>query len=299
MNKSKSSVTVVIPNYNGEKLLAKYLPNVVAAFKNPKNNIVEIIVADDASTDSSIEIIRNQFPEVKIVRSKVNNRFSANVNLGVKSAKGDFILLLNTDVSPQKNVLECVLPLFEDKTVFGVSLAEEGYSWARGYFSNGFVEHSPGEGKKYTHSTFWISGGSGVFRKSMWNRLGGLDQVLFPPFYWEDIDISYRAMKRGWKLLWEPKAIVYHEHESTNKSFDLKYKSRIEERNQLLFIWKNITSRRMIRKHMLGLLKRIVFHPGYLRIFLMAIIKIRLVFRLRKIEIKESTVSDESIFARI
>ena len=158
--------------------------------------------------------------------------------------------------------------------------------------------HKPGKRTTKTHPTFWISGGSGVFRREMWMKLKGMDEVLFPPFYWEDVDLSYRALKRGWRLLWEPKAAVEHEHESTNKIFNKKYKSRIQERNQLLFIWKNITSKNLRKKHKAGLTRQILKHPGYVRIYLMALTKYRTAKKLRKIEKKESVVSDESILSK-
>jgi len=295
---TKHKVSVVIPNYNGVELLRSNLPSVIKAKKNTKNNIIEIIVVDDASTDVSVKVIQNEFPDVNLVKHKVNRRFSAAVNTGARSAKGDLICLLNSDVSVSEDVLESVIPHFIDSKVFGVSLSEKGYSWAKGEFRDGFVEHASGERTHKPHDTFWANGGSGVFRRDIWMDLKGMDEVLYPPFYWEDIDLCYRAMKRGYSLLWEPQSKVSHEHESTNKLFESSYKSRIQERNQLLFIWRNITSKQLFSKHISGLIKRTSRHPGYIKIVLMALMKLTKVRRLRKIEVQESTVSDESIFGR-
>jgi GT2 family glycosyltransferase len=125
-----------------------------------------------------------------------------------------------------------------------------------------------------------------------------MDEKLFSPFYWEDVDLSYRALKRGFRLLWEPKAKVIHHHESTIGKISRKYRQRIQERNQLIFIWKNLTSPILFRKHVLGVFRRVSLHPGYLIIVLMALRKIKGVVKVRKREKKESKVSDEAIFAR-
>lgn len=298
MNTKRISVSVVIPNYNGEDLLRKNLPYVIEAKKNKVNNIDEIIVIDDASTDGSVALLKESFPEVRVIKHRINRKFSAAVNTGARSSKGNLICLLNSDVMPENNFLEAALPHFENEKVFGVSLAEKGYSWARGFVRGGFVVHEPGKRTENAHETFWLSGGSSIFRRDLWMKLKGMDEKLYPPFYWEDLDLSYRAMKRGWLLLWEPKAKVIHEHESTNRIFAESYRSRIQERNQLLFIWKNLTSPNLFRKHVIGLIRRVIKHPGYLRIVTTALVKIPLVMRLRNIEKKETTVSDESIFAR-
>ena len=145
--------------------------------------------------------------------------------------------------------------------------------------------------------SFYVSGGSGVFRKSIWQDLSGMDERLLSPFYWEDIDLCYRAIKRGYSCLWSPDSDVVHNHESTISKLPKKYVARIRERNQLLLIWKNITSRSMFLKHINFMLKRAFAHPGYFIIIFMALGKISEVLRLRKREVKESKVSDEAVFS--
>ncbi|KKR84825.1 MAG: Glycosyl transferase, family 2 [Candidatus Woesebacteria bacterium GW2011_GWB1_41_10] len=127
-------------------------------------------------------------------------------------------------------------------------------------------------------------------------KLGGMDEKLFPA-YWEDLDLCYRALKRGFRLIWEPSAKVVHEHETTYSKMPKKYFQRMKERNQLLLIWKNLTSSSLFRKHLVGLVRRILKGPGYIRIVFMALGKLKDVIRLRNKEIKETWVSDEAIFA--
>lgn len=292
------TVSVVIPNYNGEGLLGKNLPKVIEAKNNPANHIIEIIIVDDASFDGSVAFLKANFPEAKLIKHKVNRGFSSAVNTGVRMAKGDLIVLLNTDVIPEKDFLVATLPHFKNKNVFAVSLHEKGYFWAKAAFVNGFLSHSIGEETDKPHITFWVSGGSGVFRRSQWIELGGMDEKLLSPFYWEDIDLSYRAAKRGFSIIWEPGSIVVHNHESTMSKLSKKYVQRIRERNELLFTWKNITSNNLFRKHVANLFLRVLRHPGYLRIVLMALGRIGIANQKRKKEIKESKISDEAIFAR-
>jgi GT2 family glycosyltransferase len=291
-------VSVVITNYNGKALLEKNLPKVIEASKNKKNKIKEIIVVDDGSEDKSTSFVKKKFPEVRLIKHKINRGFSAAANTGARTATGNLICLINNDVVPEKDFLESVLTHFKDKKVFAVSLHETGYGWAKGKFEEGFIIHEPGKEGRKPHATFWVNGGSGVFRRDIWMKLGGMDEKLLSPFYWEDIDLSYRALKRGYKLLWEPKALVYHEHETTIGKLPKKKVETIREINQLIFIWKNLTSPNLIKRHLVGLVKRIGRHPGYIRIVLLAMPRARKVMKAREKEKKEGRISDEAIFAR-
>src|SRR5260221_2113836 len=151
-------VSIVIPNYNGEELLAKHMPYVLKSYKNEKNNILEIILVDDASKDRSVSLIKKFFPEIKVYRHKVNRGFSSTVNTGVRYAKGELVCLLNTDVSPKESFLIPVFVHFDELDIFAVSLHEQGYGWAKGSFKNGFIEHKPGKETKKAHISFWASG---------------------------------------------------------------------------------------------------------------------------------------------
>ena len=295
--KAKKTVSIVIPNYNGELLLKKNMPSVIKALNSKKNNIIEVIVVDDGSSDGSVELLKKEFKGVTLIKQKENRGFPYTVNNGVRFSKGELVVLLNTDVIPSKNFVYPCLKHFNDDSVFAISFAEDKYGWAKGSFKNGFFEHEVGGRSKKAHHTFWVSGGTGIFRKSMWKELKGFDIELMSPFYWEDVDVSYRAMKRGWKLLWEPKSKVVHEHEGTIGKISGGYKGRVQERNQLLFMWKNFTSKRYIRENIIGIVKRTLRHPGYLRVVIMALLKLPVVLKKRKVEKKDSKVSDESIFA--
>jgi len=247
-------ISIVIPNYNGEFLLKKNLPKVFEALKG----LFEVIVVDDGSKDGSVVFLKKQ--KVKLIQNQRNMGFSSTVNKGVKEARGEIIVLLNTDVSPQKNFLDFVLPHFKDPNIFAVGCLDRSFEKGKivergravGKWSRGFLVHSRGEVDK--SDTLWVSGGSGAFRKSIWEKLGGLNE-LYNPFYWEDIDLSYRAQKSGYKVLFERKSIVDHRHEEgvIRKTYsDFKIKS-IAYRNQFIFVWENATDLSLQLSHVLFL----------------------------------------------
>lgn len=286
--------SVVIPNWNGQKLLERNLPAVLLL------RAEEIIVADDGSTDGSVEFIEKQFPMVRVVSHK-HLGFAGNCNKGVGAAVGEIVILLNTDVVPDKNLLASLKKHFSDPSIFAVSFNEknnEKYAWTKGIFKDGFIAHEVGEKDDKIHDTFWASGGSAAFRRSYWIELGGMDEI-FNPFYWEDIDLSYRAQKRGWRVLWDPKAAVVHEHKGViGKNFSSKYIGLIQERNRLIFVWKNLSDKNLFKQHLIGLLKRLVSHPLYLRAVLTALAKLFLILPARAKEKREGTVKDEEIISQ-
>ena len=256
------TISIIIPNFNGGKLLENNLPNII------DSNADEILVLDDGSADNSLQILNKlkvqgesfdsaQDKKLKVLIHKKNKGFIPSVNELFKQAAGDFVVLLNNDVFVEKDFLNPILKHFENKKVFAVNLHEEGEGPAISFWKNGFYEFKRGEELIKVQKSAWASGGSAVFRKSIWIELGGFDES-YAPFYWEDIDISYRAIKAGYEILWEYDAKVRHEHETTIKrNFSERYVRWVQQRNQLLFIWKNITDPKLKSEHRGGLIKRL------------------------------------------
>lgn len=294
----KYSVSVIMPNINGETLLAKNLPILLEAKKFAGNNIKEIIIVDDGSWDGSVALLKSKFPEVKVIKHKTNRGFSAAVNTGARMAKGDLLLLINTDVIPDKDFLVPVFKHFDNDKVFSVSLHERGYGGSRGYFADGYIQLGMKKESSKFHESFYVSGGSGVFRRKIWVELGGMDEKLLSPFYWEDIDLCYRSWKRGYINIWEPDGFVNHKHESTISKFPKTYVARVKERNQLLMLWKNIHSKSLVSKHVFGVFLRCLKHPGYIRIVIMALGRFGIAMRAKAKEMKESVLSDEALFEK-
>lgn len=277
--------SVVIPNFNGKNLLEKNLPDVL------KLSADEFIVVDDASTDKSVEFLVEKYPKIKIIKNDKNLGFIKSVNTGVKQLVGDLIILLNNDVTPVLDFTDSIKKYFENPKVFAVSFNEPNWSYAVAAFKNGFLEHSPGPKTNQAHISFWASGGSAAFRKSIWEELGGFDEI-YEPFYWEDIDLSYRAWKSGFEVWWEPKATVSHSHETTISShFSKKYINTVSERNRLLFIWKNITDEDLIKEHKKFLLKKLK-NPRSWKPFFQALLKSG------KLKKAKYNISDKKIFEK-
>lgn len=238
----KQKVSIIIPNWNGSNLLKVHLPSVLKS-----SDGAEIIVVDDGSTDDSTEVLRNRFPSVRIVQKDRHVGYAGTVNAGVAHANGDIVVLLNTDVEPEYNFLEYLTPHFQDERIFAVGCMdksiESGDIVLRGRgvarWEKGFYVHARGEVDK--RDTAWVSGGSGAFRKSLWEKLGGMDEML-SPFYWEDIDLSYRARRLGYKLVFESKSIVTHFHEKgkIQSEYSGYFVRRIAYKNQFIFAWKHM-----------------------------------------------------------
>lgn len=310
------NISIIIPNYNGEKLLAKNLPRVVEAIKDYKGGLIEVIIPDDPSTDISKEVIKQFIAGIKdenIKGKTIENKnknlagFSKNVTRGVSIATGEIIILLNTDVYPHKGFLEPLLKHFIDPEVFAVGCMDESLENGKvtkkgrglGNWNRGFLIHKKGDVDK--SNTLWVSGGSGAFRISTWDKLGGLDPS-YDPFYWEDIDISYRALKSGYKVVFEPDSIVTHEHElgAVKKLFTENYIKKIAYRNQFNFIWKNITDASLIASHIFWLPyhfikaftnRDIAFFQG----FFMAFFNMPNIFKKRRNVAEQFKLSDKEI----
>lgn len=257
------TIDVIIPNYNGFALLKENLLKVIESVKQYKGSI---IIVDDCSENKEFESLADFIKKLDnksiiLLRNEKNLGFSSTVNRGVAESNANFVVLLNTDVVPEKNFLEAALSdLEENKNLFGVGMMDQsiegGKTILRGRglasWKKGFLQHRRGEVDN--SDTFWVSGGSSVIRRELFVKLGGLD-TLYDPFYWEDIDLSYRARKSGYELRFERKSVVEHRHleGSIKKHYNNFQIKTIAYRNQLIFVWKNITDMNLIASHLLWL----------------------------------------------
>jgi len=174
-------ISVIIPNYNGKKLLEKNLPFVLENCKG-----CEIIVVDDNSIDDSVDLINKKFKDISLIKLKNNKGFTNAVNIGIKESDADLVLLLNSDVAPRSGFLEKAVAEFKNDKLFGVALADISHENnkeiirgnGRGVFKKGFLQHSASN--KASKYTLWVSGGSGLFNKNKVLELGGFD-INFAP----------------------------------------------------------------------------------------------------------------------
>lgn len=261
-------ISVVIPSYNGQELLSHNLPKVISAleYAREKEKIdPEIIVVNDGSSDETIPFMEEYIKSHKEIpiTLKDNGRnlgFSPTVNNGVKEAKGEIVILLNTDVTPDRDFILPLLPYFNDDKTFAVGCMDKSVEGDKivmrgrgvGRWKEGYLKHRLGELEKNT--TLWVSGGSGAFRKSLWDKLGGLCE-LYTPYYWEDIDLSYRALKAGYSLYFEKNSTVIHKHEEgvIKKTQSNKKVLTIVNRNQNIFTLLNATDRNILLSFLIHL----------------------------------------------
>jgi GT2 family glycosyltransferase len=243
------AATVVIPNWNGKDLLEKYLPSVEEALAaNPDN---EILVVDNGSTDGSAEFVRGRFPGVRLLALDRNLGFGGGSNAGIRAARNGIVVLLNSDMRVAPGFLEPLLEPFSDADVFAVSCqiffsdpqkVREETGLTQGWWQDGNlrVRHRIDDSIQDAYPCFYGGGGSCAFDRSKFLELGGFDRLL-EPFYLEDTDLGYMAWKRGWKVLYQPRSVVYHEHRGTiGKRFRPEQIEAVLKKNFILWTWKNI-----------------------------------------------------------
>ena len=263
-----ASASVVIPNWNGKDLLEKYLPSVIAALSgNPEN---EIIVVDNGSTDGSAAFVREAFPQVRLLALDTNLGFGGGSNAGFRAANNDIVVLLNSDMRVAPDFLAPLLDGFTDENVFAVSCQiffsdpaklREETGLTQGWWEDGGlrVRHRIDDKITKPYPCFYGGGGSCAFDRRKFLELGGFDPLL-APFYLEDTDLGYMAWKRGWKVLYQPASVVYHEHRGTiGKRFSDAYIQSVLKKNFLLFAWKNIHQWRKLGEHFVYTVAGVIF----------------------------------------
>lgn len=252
--------SVVIPTYNGKHLLDKYLPSVIEQLDSND----ELLVIDDASTDGTKnwfdtwiltqEHVQKHGISVKFLENTQNLRFAASVNKAVTQVKKPYILLLNNDVEPKNGLLSELWKYVQSNpdpaSIFAVGCLEFEHSAKNSesvlggknqlWFERGMFIHSRARTLD-SGETAWASGGSALFDVAKWEELGGFDKAYYPA-YWEDIDLSMRASKKGWQVLFCETAQVDHRHETTNSTvFGQQKIDMMSWKNAYIFAWKHMT----------------------------------------------------------
>ena len=270
------SVSIIIPNWNGAGLLNAYLPSVVSATKKFGEK-AEVIVVDDASTDASVSLLQEKFPSVKPVVHHQNKGFGKACWSGAQSAKHPVLIFLNSDVEVDRDFIDPLADCFDDDTVFAASpliFNEHGklsdVTISIPYFRRGKIRYksfSPQLLLNHASSlpspwyTLFPSGGAFAVDRVRFLELEGFDD-LFNPFYYEDTDLGFRSWRRGWKCIVVPESRVTHYHQGAIASSFKKFRvSAIRKRNRLFYLWKNLTSARLLRKHLLFQVLRLCYRP--------------------------------------
>lgn len=249
---------VVILNYNGEPLLHELLPKVVAY--SPQ---AEVIVADNASTDGSLALLKRDFPQVRVIELPENFGFAEGYNRALAQVEADFFVLLNSDVEVTENWLAPLLRFladnpdvaacqpkllsynrrsqFEYAGACGGCIDRWGYSFCRGRILN-TVENDHGQ-YDTPADIFWATGACLCIRADKFREAGGLDGRFFA--HMEEIDLCWRLNARGNRIVCVPQSVVYHIGAKTlNK--ESPFKTYLNFRNNALMIYKNAPDARHI-----------------------------------------------------
>lgn len=226
-NDGRVLMSIIVPTWNGRALLG--LP--LDSLRRQKHRDLEVIVVDDASTDDTAAWVETTYPEVRLVRLARNQGFAAAVNAGIRAARGEAIVLLNNDAEADPGWLEALAAALDAHPDAGM-IASRVYLYhhrdrldsAGIYASTGGMVGNRGayQPSAPDHETRRLvlgpSGAAAVYRRALIDDVGLLDESLIA--YFEDVDLAIRAQLRGWKCLYEPRAICWHVGSATYAARD-------------------------------------------------------------------------------
>ena len=246
----KCSVAVVILNYNGVEHLQRFLPGVV------RHTDAEVVVADNGSTDGSVEWLTAALPQLRVIRMDKNYGFAEGYNVALRQVEADIYVLLNSDVETPAGWLQPLLEYMQahqecvacqpkilscrDKSLFEYAGAAGGYIDSFGYpFCRGrllsMVERDSGQYDSVAE-VFWATGACLMIRSSAYWGAGGLDGRFFA--HQEEIDLCWRLKARGGSVVCVPQSAVYHVGAGT-LSYESPRKTYLNFRNNALLLYKN------------------------------------------------------------
>lgn len=248
-------VSIVILNWNGEELLQKFLPTLI---KYSNSDDIEIVVADNNSTDQSVKLLYTTFPDVRIIRLAENHGYAKGYNLALEQIDAEYVVLLNSDVEVTENWLKPIIDFLDQnkdvaavqpkilaynkKTHFEYAGAAGGFIDKYGYpFCRGriFAEQEVDLGQYESPiDIFWASGACLIMRLNDFRQVGGLDPSFFA--HMEEIDMCWRLNARGRRVVCIPQSMVYHVGGAT-LSAESPRKTFLNFRNNLLMLYKNLS----------------------------------------------------------
>ena len=252
-------VAVVILNYNGKKFLEEFLPNVI---ENTNPALADIVVADNASTDGSVEFMCERFPEIRLIDNGSNGGFATGYNLALRQIEAEYYVLLNSDIEVTPHWIEPVIELmdadkqiaacqpkilsFYEKNKFEYAGASGGFIDKYGYpFCRGRVfQHLEEDKGQYDDvcEVFWATGACLFVRADLFLKHGGLDDTFFA--HMEEIDFCWRMKNLGYKIYCCPQSKVYHIGGGTLPKSSAR-KTYLNFRNNLSLLYKNLPSNRV------------------------------------------------------
>lgn len=296
MNDSAASRTfgVVIPNWNGAAFIERCLGSVLAAVRRA-GRPMEVIVTDDASGDGSADLIAKSFPSIRLIRWDQNVGFGEAVGRGMAAATADWIFLLNNDLALREDFCERLIAVLEaqpePERVFAIGART--LDWATGApnhggqlarWKDGMIAQEPFESEDAVEAGFFQAGAC-LINRNKFNTLGGFAPI-FQPGYWEDYDLAWQARRRGWSVLYDPRAAAWHLGKGSMKERLGDYGLSLTlKRNHLLFNWANLSDGGLLARHFLSLPKLVLKKEnvaGWGRALIAALGRLPAVLRLRR-----------------
>ena len=260
MNNNRKKVAIVILNWNGSKLMEKFLPSVI----DYSPEWAEVIVADNGSTDDSLDMLKAKFPTVSIISFTENYGFAEGYNQAINRIDHEYCVLLNSDVEVTPNWLEapiaamdadkniaCVQPkiraqrnkdYFEYAGAAGGFIDTLGYPYCRGRIFD-VVEKDEGQ-YDTPIDILWATGACLFIRTAVYKEVGGLDDGFFA--HQEEVDMCWRLRSRGYRLMCIPASTIYHVGGATLNA-ESPRKTFLNFRNNLLMLYKNSTEKDLKR----------------------------------------------------
>jgi GT2 family glycosyltransferase len=242
--------SLIVLNFNGREVIESCINSLVEA-KGPKD---EIIVVDNASTDGSVESLEKR-RDIRLLRLD-ENTFIFGLNRGLEVARGQFVAFLNNDILVEPEFVERCLERFSDgmdvfavcPRVLGMNGDDQG-TRTSGFWLHGLIFFRPLSHSSEPTDCFFAVGGQSFFRRGMLDEIGSIDP-LFRPMYHEDVELSYRAWKRDWRIRYEPLAIAHHVGgHSSQRVFTPSQLRSFVRQNEFLTVWKNITDASLLAEH--------------------------------------------------
>jgi len=250
----------VILNWNGRKFLKKFLPSVIKCNQGD----CEIIIADNASTDSSIEFLQETYPQIRIIQNLINGGFAKGYNDALKQIDAEYYVLLNSDIEVTSNWINPIIELmdndhtiaacqpklrsydnpemFEYAGAAGGFIDKYAYPFCRGRLFQ-TVEKDTGQ-YDLISEIFWATGACMFVRANLYHKFGGLDEDFFA--HMEEIDFCWRLKNAGYKIMYCPQSIVYHVGGGTLPKIS-SHKTYLNMRNNITMLFKNLPKKELFK----------------------------------------------------